>query len=208
MPTVRAQGAALRGRRGERKRSATLDLCPAEMFQRYGAMVYRRALTLLGSKADAEDATQDIFTRALNNQQRFRGDSDLSTWLYRITTNVCLNVLRNRSRRAHLLRRHADTNETVLADPVARDTDPVDIVTLRNLLQQADPKQAGCAVCVYVDGMTRDETAQALGVSLRTVGNLLNRFNRWARGRLREPPRVHTCAQPPMLTPYLRWRRR
>lgn len=148
----------------------------ADYFGRYAALVYRRALVLMGSRADAEDVVQEVFVRAATNLEQFRGDSQVSTWLYRITTNHCLSQLRNRGRQGELLREHYESAVSFAGAP-----DATQALALRQLLCKAEPQQAQAAVYVYVDGMTRPEAAHAMGVSLRTVGNLLRRFAKWGR---------------------------
>ena len=74
------------------------------LFRRYGPLVYRRALKILGEPSQAEDATQEIFIRVVNGLETFDGRSKLSTWLFQVTTNHCLNQIRNRSRRRELWR--------------------------------------------------------------------------------------------------------
>lgn len=150
-----------------------------EYFARYASLVYRRALVLMGTRADAEDAVQEVFVRAAANLETFRQESQVSTWLYRITTNYCLTQLRNRNRQGRLL---TERYEYLVSFPGC--LTPAEGLALRELLSMADPQEAHAAVYVHVDGMTRPEAAKALGVSLRTIGNLLNRFGEWARAEL------------------------
>ena len=144
-------------------------------------MVYRRALVLLGDPHEAEDATQEVFVRALKSADKFRAESSVSTWLYRITTNYCLNQVRNRSTRRRLLERHVRDPEVEQSQP-----EPANMIAIRRLLARADERQALAAVYVHVDGMRREEAAELLGCSVRTVGNLLDRFSQWARTALEE----------------------
>lgn len=64
--------------------------------------VYNLALRILGNETDAWDAAQDAFLKAYTALKDFRGDSRFSVWLYRLTNNVCLDVLRRRRRRPEL----------------------------------------------------------------------------------------------------------
>lgn len=154
----------------------------AQLFERHGPRVYRRALRLLGSPEDAEEATQEIFLRVFRSVGEFREQSQLTTWLYQITTNYCLNLIRDRSRRAELYEAHVVpmADESSRSDP----TRPEDLVLLRRLLVTADAQQAAAAVYVFLDGMSHEEAAGLLGVSKRTVGNLLERFQAWAQEQI------------------------
>lgn len=66
-----------------------------ELLQRYQRRVYGLCLRLLGNADDAEELTQDTFTRALMGLERFDGRAAFSTWLYRIATNACLSRIRS-----------------------------------------------------------------------------------------------------------------
>jgi RNA polymerase sigma-70 factor (ECF subfamily) len=153
----------------------------SELFTRHGPAVYRRSLRLLGNHADAEEATQEVFIRAFRAADAFQGQSQVTTWLYRITTNYCLNQLRDRRRRRELFA------EQVAPAPPGGPPSPGDVVLLRRLLSEADEEQARAAIYVHLDGMTHEEVADLLGVSRRTVGNLLARFHEWASHRLKGP---------------------
>lgn len=63
------------------------------IVRRHEAAIYRIALRMLGSRADAQDVTQDTFVRAWRGLARFRSDCAVSTWLYRIVTRRCLDTL-------------------------------------------------------------------------------------------------------------------
>jgi len=66
------------------------------IVRRHQAAIYQVAQRLLGSPADAQDVTQDTFVRAWRGLAGFRRDSAVSTWLYRIVTRRCLDVLATR----------------------------------------------------------------------------------------------------------------
>jgi RNA polymerase sigma-70 factor (ECF subfamily) len=142
-------------------------------------------LRLLANPADAEEATQEIFVRALRAAQGFRHESQMTTWLYQITTNYCLNLIRDRSRRATLHEERIPPRED--STPTA-EAHPEERVFIRGLLARADERQAAAAVYVFVDGMSHEEAASVLGVSKRTVGNLIERFQAWAESQGEEPP--------------------
>lgn len=143
-------------------------------------MVFRRAYVILGERQEAQDAAQEVFVRALRNADRFQERAKVSTWLYTITTNYCLNLIRDRKRRSELF----EGRRSELEQDLPGETDPDARVTIRKLLAEADERQAQVAIYIYFDELSREEVAEMLGVSVRTVGNLLDRFNTWARARM------------------------
>jgi RNA polymerase sigma-70 factor, ECF subfamily len=145
------------------------------IFEKYGPMVFRRAKSILGNEDEAKDATQEVFIRAFLNAERFEHRSHVTTWLYRITTNVCLNWIRDAKRRRELNEEHFGNRET--ATMPANDR----FVLCRKLLAEAEESWALAAIYVHVDGMSHAEAAKLLGVSRRTIGNLLLRFERFAK---------------------------
>ena len=149
----------------------------AHLFHHYGPVIYRRALRLLGCPEDAEEATQEVFVKFLRHHRGLKEPEKLLNWLYRTTTNHCLNQIRGRGRRAAL--------HSAYIDHRVRPEQPVEMLTMQRLLADAPPKQAEAAVFVHIHGMSYREAAKVLGVSARTVGNLLERFNTLAARRLR-----------------------
>ncbi len=67
-----------------------------ELFLEYESMVFRICYRILGNTEEAEDLTQDVFIKVYNSMSKFRFESKLSTWLYRISTNLSLNYLRKK----------------------------------------------------------------------------------------------------------------
>jgi len=145
------------------------------LYMTHGASVYRRALQLLGNPHDAEEAVQDVFAKVIESIDDFRGDSHVMSWLYRTTTNLCLNRLRNARRRTELVAQHLATAH---AGQVPAQADRLSI--LRELLARMPEELASAAACYYVDEMTQSEIAQVLNCSRRHVGDLLERARAWA----------------------------
>lgn len=71
----------------------------AALMDAYQSQVYHLALRTVGDVEDAADMTQEAFLRAWRSMDSFRGDSKFSVWLYRLTTNVCIDFLRSRGRK-------------------------------------------------------------------------------------------------------------
>ena len=71
----------------------------SDLVRQYHKRVMGYCLSMLNNHTDAEEAAQDVFIKAFQALAKFKGDSAFSTWLYRITANHCLDVLRKRARR-------------------------------------------------------------------------------------------------------------
>jgi RNA polymerase sigma-70 factor (ECF subfamily) len=154
------------------------------LYRKYGPAVLRRARAILGEEQAARDAMQEVFIRALKAEVEFEGVSPM-TWLYRVTTNYCLNVRRDRVRRTKLLDIHGPKDETA---PGSQD----ERVSVLELLNQVPLELAQIAVYYYLDQMNQDEIAEVVGVSRRTIGNRLEEFRRLARAALGEALEVTT----------------
>lgn len=131
------------------------------LYNQFAPAVHRRAKQLLGNSPDAWDAVQEVFERMLTAGTEFRRAARPMTWLYRITTHVCLNRLRSAKVRA---------TEPDASEDVARADDSVEARnTLRAWLAKLEPREVEVAVLLYMDGLSQDEAAQVLGVSRKTV---------------------------------------
>ena len=155
------------------------------LFETHGPMVHRRARRILGNDADAEEAVQEVFIRAFSASDAFEQRSTMATWLWRITTHWCLNRIRDARRRQELFSQKVEPAERDHDGPLSH----AEVLALRKVLAEADEREAQAAVYVHLDGMSHDEAAELLGVSRRTIGNLVERFATFARARLGEGAR-------------------
>ncbi len=143
----------------------------AELVRRHQAAVYRVALRLLGSEADAEDAAQEAFVRAWRGLRRFRAESTVSTWLYRIVTNHCLNLLA-----AH------ESIEVLESEALSTGDDPAQIaeqrerfVAVARTVAGLPGEQRAALVLRDFEGLSYEQVAQVLGVSVAAVKGRIHR---------------------------------
>ncbi|MDH5228672.1 MAG: sigma-70 family RNA polymerase sigma factor [Gammaproteobacteria bacterium] len=139
-----------------------------DCYRRYGPMVLRRCRQLLGDESSAVDAMQDVFVKLIRYEDRLTGDA-LSSLLYRMATNVCLNKLRSE-------RRHpkADMDEQQsLLEQIADSEDLEDKTIATHILERLFRRQPEStkvmAVLHYHDGLTLEEVAEAVGMSVSGV---------------------------------------
>src|SRR5579859_6452130 len=130
-----------------------------ELYSRHGPMVLRRARAILGDEQAARDAMQEVFVRAIREIEGFRGEASPVTWLYRITTNYCLNKIRDAARRRELMAEQGTPVED------SRETSPEAKALLRSILAKVPEELREVAVYYYADEMNQDEIAELLGVS-------------------------------------------
>ena len=166
---------------------------------------YRRELTaycyrMLGSSFEAEDAVQETLIRAWKNMETFEGRSALRSWLYRIATNVCLDMLRSSQRRARPMDlgpamdvqqalQHDRTPENLWIEPIQDTTvidldgDPADVVTAREsvrlafvaALQHLPARQRAVLILREVLKWQASEVAELLETTVASVNSALQR---------------------------------
>jgi RNA polymerase sigma-70 factor (ECF subfamily) len=158
----------------------TMDML-AELYRRYGLLVERRCARILGNPADGRDAAHEAFARAAEKLATFRGDSDKVAWLYRISTNVCLNVLRAQRRRGIPWQDHvrAAQDAALPRDEEAAHAERQVAVRLLGAIE--DELTRALVIYVYLDDLSQGEAADLVGVSRATANTRLGRFREQAR---------------------------
>ena len=180
---------------GEAAVSTATDLGELEQYRsQLTSYCYR----MLGSPFDAEDAVQDALVRAWRSRDRFEGRSALRSWLYRIATNVCLDMIKSRQRRIRPMalgpaqepieknlnvRPEATWLEPIPIQLVAPDPDPADIaiekesirLALVAAMQHLPAKQRAVLILREVLRLEASEVAQLLDTTVQSVNSALQR---------------------------------
>jgi RNA polymerase sigma-70 factor (ECF subfamily) len=136
------------------------------LFRRYGPMALRRCQRILGDSEEAADAAQEVFVKVLERKNALAAGYP-SSLLWRIATNLCLNALRDKARRG------ADADGELLLEKIACFDDIEAQVGHSGLLQKLfdrHPESSrAIAVLHLVDGMTLEETAREVNMSVSGV---------------------------------------
>jgi RNA polymerase sigma factor (sigma-70 family) len=150
----------------------------SELYLKFRPIVYARCRRLLSAEPLAEDATQEIFLKVMAHFAQVPAGEATSRWISRVTTNHCLNHLRNEKRRLDA-RLAIDIEATPFSDGVAD----------RELVQRviaSVPEEIGVIGWLsHVDELDQSDIAERLHISRRTVVARLSTFNARARRLLR-----------------------
>jgi RNA polymerase sigma factor (sigma-70 family) len=149
----------------------------AALYMRHGAMVFRRARGLLKDEQAGRDVVHDVFISLHERRDELR-EGGIVSWLYVVTTNLCLRQLRSAATRARLV--------GTIEPQVHTRARGEDAAAIRGVLSALPDELAAVAVYRFVDEMTHAEIAEVLGCSRRHIGDLLDRLERAI-----EPARAH-----------------
>jgi RNA polymerase sigma-70 factor (ECF subfamily) len=169
----------------------------SEFIDSYAARIYRLCYGFVQDPMEAQDLTQEVFLRILKHVGEFKGESSITTWVYRITVNVCLDRLRQQKRRMDILQldRYMPTFDESerLRDPV---WDWSTLAPLDNLLKKEAKEVIAKAISGLppdfrvvlvlkdVEGISLKEISEALELSLPAVKSRLHRARLALRGVL------------------------
>jgi RNA polymerase sigma-70 factor (ECF subfamily) len=160
-----------------------------------GLEQHRRELTgycrrVLGSSFEAEDAVQETLVRAWRNYDRFEGRATLRSWLYRIATNVCADMMRRPQRRARPMDLGPLTHDDpppgaarapgsgaalVAGDPAEMAASRETMLLALTVLQQLPSRQRAALILREVLRWKAEEVAELLGVTVASVNSALQR---------------------------------
>ena len=161
-----------------------------EIVNRYQSKIINIAYGMLSSEDDAFDAAQEVFIRVYKSLGEFNGESLLSTWIYRITTNICNDILRKRQRTVQTttIEHDEDEDSPILhirdkaPTPEERLEQKEHVRVIREALNEMSEDSRTVLVLFDIQGLSYDEITEALDLPLGTVKSRLSR----ARTQLRK----------------------
>jgi RNA polymerase sigma-70 factor, ECF subfamily len=147
------------------------------LYHQYKRRVFGMSHRIVGA-SDAEEVAQEVFVRVFRGLVSFRGDSALSTWIYRLTVNAALSHLAKRGRRQEV----SDEHLAELPAPTGSERDPSLASHIEAALVQLPAGYRAILVLHDVEGLSHEECAAILGCRVGTCKSQLHK----ARARMRE----------------------
>lgn len=151
----------------------------SELVRRHGPRVLALARRILGSEADAQDIVQDVFIRLWKQAASWEArGARLSTWLHRVTVNLCMNHIE----RVHKRGAPLDTQGDEMIDPSAPVEEQLSaaerVAALHAAIDALPERQRAAIALFYTAGASTAETAGVLGLSVKATESLLLRARR------------------------------
>ncbi|MFZ0456479.1 MAG: sigma-70 family RNA polymerase sigma factor [Ignavibacteriaceae bacterium] len=154
------------------------------LFDDYSRMVFNVAFRMLQNREDAEDVTQDVFLKVYKSLKHFRGESQISTWIYRITVNLSLNFQRKRKYRQWLSLdfNSSDNDDREIDIPDSKEENPNGIMERKETEQIVQAainslsEQQRVALLLHrYEGLSYEEIAKIMDTSVASVESRLHR---------------------------------
>lgn len=172
--------------RDEPRDEAVAEVLFRDLVREHWTRLHRFIIKNIGHQSDAEDLTQQAFTEAVRSFESFRGQSELSTWLYGIAMNLVRNYL---SRAPH--RKFDFTDDSELEHSASEQPNPQEqaeqteqLGALATALEELPPRMREVLLMVAVDELSYEEAAVLLTVPVGTVRSRLSRARAALRAKL------------------------
>ena len=154
----------------------------AALIEAHYEQIYRLAWRLIGTREEAEDVAQDVCVKLAVAVRSFRGEAELSTWLYRVAYNTAVDHMRARER----LRRGEKADVVVLFQGHAAESAETAAAAaeLWGEVRRLPPQQRDAVILVYAEELTHAEAAVIMGCTEKTVSWHLHEARKRLRARL------------------------
>lgn len=155
-----------------------------QLYDIFSEKVYNTSLSYAQNVHDAEEITQDVFTSIYRNASKFKGESALGTWIYRITVNTSLNHLKKKKRFSFLKYGESDVDRPDFEHPGVLMENKENAKRLFKVIDTLPDSQKTAFILSFVEELPRQEVADIMEVSLKAVESLLQRGKKNLRGKL------------------------
>ena len=151
------------------------------IVRKYRDKIFRHALYVVKDYQEAVDVTQEVFIKAMRESRFFDPDFKMKAWLFRVTSNLCFNIVRDRKRRGGILERMVKVT-SIEADQVRAVSHNETQQSVLGQLNKLNEKHREILYLRYYSDLSYAEIAETLDIQLGTVMSRLSR----AKGRLME----------------------
>jgi RNA polymerase sigma factor (sigma-70 family) len=160
------------------------------LYHQHARMVYNLCLNYLHDREDAQEATQDVFMKVHARLATFKGDASVSTWIYRVTINTCLDRLKARKRKKRALFGWLSLSDEnversamrVFDHPGVAADDRESLERLFAVVDELPEQQRTALLLKTTEDLSMNAIAEVMGLTPKAVESLLSR----ARANLRQ----------------------
>lgn len=151
--------------------------CLASLFDRYGKQVYAWVCRVIQNREDAEELTEDVFVKAFQHLESFRGESDFLTWLYRIAYNLSISAVRKKKVEYLAIEdsQLSNVSEEMIQDQLGQADSSERLDLLDWALEQLPPDDRALILLFYKEDKSIEELAQITGLSIANIKVKLHR---------------------------------
>lgn len=153
-----------------------------KIYDQYKVLVYNVALNYLQNKEDAEEITQDVFVQVHHSIAQFNKNSELKTWIYRITINKCLDFIKRKSSKKRLFIFGKKTDNVFELQNISNFEHPGILLEnkekaemLYGVINELSENQKAAFILSKMDGLSNPEISVILEVSISSVESLIFR---------------------------------
>ena len=145
------------------------------IYKRYSGKVYHKCLAMLKSGDEAMDATQDIFIKLYTKIADFEERAKLSTWIYRVTYNYCIDMLRKRKKEEKLFTPEGDIPDNIEDEDDDSALLEIEVEKLKVILDKIPEGDKAVLMMKYQDDMSIKEISEILGKTESSIKMKLKR---------------------------------
>jgi len=161
--------------------------CFQLLHDRYASKIYGKALTMLKEEATAKDATQEIFTKIFLSLGKFEGQSKFSTWVYSVTYNYCIDIIRKTKRSRDLFADEVENPPDHEAEEVSDEAlMTIKVNELRVVLREISEADRSLLLLKYKDGVKIKDIAVMLAKNESAVKMQIKRAKEKAKRKHEE----------------------